>query len=88
MKLTFSLFFLLIMSSQLVMASKGIEGLIDRQCMSCHGNEVYTRSDRKVKNLVQLEKQLHRCNHVIGEKMDIDTVTQLTDYLNNKYYKF
>ena len=42
----------------------------------------------RLKTFLQLEKQLHRCNHVIGEKMNIDTVTQLMDYLNAKYYKF
>ena len=88
MKLIFSLFILLLITSQSALANKNIEGLIDRQCMSCHGNEVYASPNRKVKNLMQLEKQLHRCNHVIAEKMDIGTVTQLMDYLNNNYYKF
>lgn len=88
MKLTVSLFVLLLITSTQALANKGIERLIERQCMSCHGNEIYTSPKRKVKNLLQLEKQLHRCNHVIGEKMNIDTVTQLMDYLNNKYYKF
>ena len=88
MKLSVSLFVLLLISSSQALANKGIENLIDRQCMSCHGNEIYTSPNRKVKNLLQLEKQLHRCNHVIGEKMNIDTVTQLMDYLNAKYYKF
>ena len=66
MKLKFSLLLLLFISSQSVLANNDIERLINQQCSSCHGNEVYTRPDRKVKNLVQLEKQLQRCNHVIG----------------------
>jgi hypothetical protein len=70
------------------MANKSIEGLVNQQCTSCHGNEIYTSPNRKVKNLVQLEKQLHRCNHVIGNQMDMDTVTRLMNYLNKKYYKF
>ena len=88
MKLTISLTLLLLVSSSAAMANKGMERLINSQCMSCHGNEIYTSPNRKVKNLLQLEKQLHRCNHVIGQKMDIDTITELMDYLNAKYYKF
>ena len=69
-------------------AKADIETLMIEQCSSCHGNEVYTRPDRRVSNLMQLEKQLHRCNHVIAEKMDANTVTDLMDYLNKRYYKF
>lgn len=65
-----------------------VETLMVEQCSSCHGTEVYTRPDRRVTNLLELEKQLHRCNHVISEKMDINTVTEVMDYLNAKYYKF
>jgi len=88
MKLTLSLFVLLLIASTQAVASKAIEGLVNKQCTSCHGNEIYTSPNRKVKNLVQLEKQLQRCNHVIGNQMDMDTITQLTNYLNRKYYKF
>lgn len=79
---------LLILCSQLAHANQKIERLINQQCMSCHGNEIYSSPNRKVKNLAQLEKQLGRCNHVIGQKMDMDTITQLMNYLNRKYYKF
>jgi hypothetical protein len=69
-------------------AAADVETLLVEQCSSCHGNEVYTRQDRKVKNLHELEKQLYRCNHVIGDKMDNNTVTEVMDYLNRKFYKF
>lgn len=74
--------------SQTVSAKTDVETLLVEQCSSCHGDEVYTRSNRRVHNLLELEKQLHRCNHVIAEKMDIHTVTDVMDYLNQKYYKF
>ncbi len=88
MKKILSIILLLMMSSQLAVANDRMERLLNQQCMSCHGNEIYTSPNRKVKNPVQLEKQLQRCNHVIGGQMDMDTITQLMNYLDKKYYKF
>ena len=89
MKFIRLLCFLTIVSlAQTVSAKTDVETLLVEQCSSCHGNEVYTRPNRRVNNLLELEKQLHRCNHVIAEKMDIHTVTDVMDYLNKKYYKF
>ncbi len=88
MKKILPIIILLMLSSQLALANQKLEKLLSQQCMSCHSNEIYTSPNRKVKNLVQLEKQLQRCNHVIGQQMDMDTITQLMNYLNNKYYKF
>ena len=65
-----------------------VAGLLVDQCSSCHGEEVYTRKDRRVNNLFELEKQLHRCNHAVGSQWDINTVTAVMDYLNKRYYKF
>jgi hypothetical protein len=69
-------------------AAIDVPGLLVDQCSSCHGSEVYTRKDRRVHNLFELEKQLQRCNHAVGSKWDLNTVTAVMDYLNSKYYKF
>ena len=88
MKLPYLLLPTLVLLSQQLNAKADVETILIEQCSSCHGNEVYTRPNRRVKNLMDLEKQLHRCNHVIAEKMDNRTVTELMDYLNARYYKF
>ena len=88
MKLQYLIFIMPFLLSQNVSAKADVETLLVEQCSSCHGNEVYTRANRRVNNLMELEKQLHRCNHVISEKMDINTVTEVMDYLNQRYYKF
>ena len=88
MKLRYLVLTALIASSQNAAAKADVETILVEQCSSCHGSEVYTRPNRRVKNLMDLEKQLHRCNHVIAEKMDVQTVTDLMDYLNKRYYKF
>jgi len=69
-------------------AATNVETLLKNDCSSCHGDEMYTRPDRRVNNLMQLEKQLHRCNHAIGSQWDINTVTDVMNYLNKSYYKF
>ena len=88
MKLRYLVLFASVVLFQDAAAKTDVETLLVEQCSSCHGDEVYTRPNRRVKNLMDLEKQLHRCNHVISEKMDINTVTEVMDYLNNRYYKF
>ncbi len=69
-------------------AAVDVEALLVDKCVSCHGNEVYTRADRRVTNMFELEKQLHRCNHAVGSAWDLNTVTEVMDYLNKRYYKF
>mgnify|MGYP000921248875 CR=1 FL=1 len=65
-----------------------VEALLIDQCSSCHGTEVYTRANKRVNNLLQLEKQLYRCNQAINANWDHNTVTAVMDYLNARYYKF
>lgn len=88
MKLQYLIFIIPVVLSQNASAKADVETLLVEQCSSCHGNEVYTRPNRRVNNLMDLEKQLHRCNHVIAEKMDNNTVTEVMDFLNKRYYKF
>jgi hypothetical protein len=77
-----------LLSAGTAQAGIDVESLIKQKCTSCHGDELYTRADRKVTNLFELEKQLHRCNQVVGSNWDLDTVDAVMNYLNKKYYKF
>lgn len=88
MKISHLFLFASLATTQNVFAKVDVEELLIDQCSSCHGTEVYTRDNRRVNNLMELEKQLHRCNHVISEKMSTHTVTEVMDYLNKHYYKF
>ncbi len=58
------------------------------KCNQCHGTEVFTRSDRKVKNLAALEAQVRRCDSNLNTNWFDDEIIDVTAYLNQQYYKF
>jgi len=62
--------------------------LVDENCISCHGDEIYTRSDRKVDSLDALKKQVQRCEQALGLTWFDDQIGDATAHLNADYYKF
>ncbi|MDZ7753551.1 MAG: cytochrome c [Gammaproteobacteria bacterium] len=76
------------------MAADG-KALHDANCMSCHEsmmsgdpNDIYTRDNRRVTSLDGLEAQVRRCEHSLGLKWFDDEVAAVTDFLNDRFYKF
>ena len=67
---------------------KDVTDLYQFNCTSCHGAEVYTRTDRKVTSLASLESQVRRCEQSLGLKWFDEEITDMTAYLNTHYYKF
>ena len=61
---------------------------LDERCSSCHGTEVYTRPDHRVKNFAGLVAQVTRCNNNVGTDLTEDEIKSLATYLNDQYYKF
>lgn len=64
-------------------------------CISCHvnmtggdGSVLYTRSDRRVNSLAQLEAQVRRCESNLELKWFDDDIADVVEYLNQTYYKF
>ncbi len=62
--------------------------LVQRDCMSCHGDEVYSRSNRMVNSLDGLRHQIGRCHQATGKNWSPDQVEAVVQYLNRSYYKF
>ncbi len=62
--------------------------LHDSGCVSCHGSEVYTRKDRRIKSIEGLIGQVHNCNNNLARSYDDAQLNNLTKYLNETYYKF
>lgn len=58
------------------------------KCSSCHGSEVYTRPDRRVKDLQQLGAQVRRCDANVGSALFDEDMEAVIQYLNTTYYKF
>jgi mono/diheme cytochrome c family protein len=57
-------------------------------CTGCHGDEVYTRDDRKMKDLAQLGRQVRFCQNAVGATWFDDEVDDVIEYLNTTFYHF
>lgn len=68
-------------------AAKGKQ-LHDAGCVSCHGSEVYTRKDRRIKTVEGLIGQVNACNRNLSRSYSNAQLNDLTKYLNETYYKF
>ncbi|CAA6808110.1 MAG: Unknown protein [uncultured Sulfurovum sp.] len=57
-------------------------------CTKCHDSSVYTKEDRKIKNLDALNKRVEVCNTNTGAGLEEEELKDLTLFLNTQYYKF
>lgn len=62
--------------------------LLDKACVSCHGSEMYTRADRKIKTPAQLAGRISGCNANTGAGWFPEDEAHVAAYLNQQYYKF
>lgn len=63
--------------------------LHDDKCMACHGTDVYTREDRRVKTLEALSNQINFCMKGPAKAdWTISETNSVIEYVNNKFYKF
>ena len=62
--------------------------LVDKHCQECHQSEVYTRSDRLVKTLPGLYKQVRRCEQALDLTWFDEDIDNTSTYLNQEFYKF
>ncbi len=74
-------------------SSKG-EALHNSKCLACHGAQfkdpaqIYTRTNRRVKSVEGLMKQVMFCNKQTGAGLNDGEINDVIKYLNDKYYKF
>lgn len=64
------------------------KALVDSQCTSCHGSEVYTRDDRRVQSMEMLQAQINRCTMATRAGWDDEQKAAVVKYLNDQYYHF
>jgi len=88
MKLMFILFLTVLTGSAQAADIDNGEDLHFEYCTGCHGDEVYTREDRKMRDLVQLGKQVPFCQNAVGATWFDDEVDDVIEYLNQTYYHF
>jgi hypothetical protein len=64
------------------------KNLVEKDCTRCHGSEVYTRQERRVTSLPGLQKQVRRCEQMLGLTWFDEDIENTVTYLNQRYYKF
>jgi hypothetical protein len=69
-------------------AESDVQDLYDQHCVACHGTEVYTRDDRKVKSLPALARQVQRCETALGLRWFDEDISEMTGLLNDRFYHF
>ncbi|MEN8170102.1 MAG: cytochrome c [Pseudomonadota bacterium] len=69
--------------------------LHNEQCIACHasrfgnnGNDIYTRSTRRVHTLPGLQKQVNRCKNNLQIVWFDEDVADVTSHLNATFYHF
>jgi mono/diheme cytochrome c family protein len=64
------------------------KALVDRYCVGCHADEVYTRPDRKIRSPETLRLQVLRCNAMTKSGLTDEDIAAITEYLNKSFYRF
>ena len=64
------------------------KALHDANCTVCHGINVYTRADRKIKSAKSLALRVSACNANSGAGMTSQEELDVAAYLNQQFYKF
>lgn len=82
--------FLLVFGFSLNSSAEVKQGKIlhDKNCMKCHSTEVYTRKNRQISSLPELNARVMRCYKVAGANWTDKEIKSVVDYLNQAYYKF
>jgi hypothetical protein len=62
--------------------------LTDEHCYACHGNEIYTREDRRVTSRPGLTVQVQRCEQALSLTWFDDQIDSVAEYLNRSFYHF
>lgn len=64
------------------------KSFVNGKCLGCHGPEMFTRSQRRVNSLKELETQIRMCDANLGTTLFDDDIKAVVNYLNDEYYKF
>lgn len=77
-----------VMAEEVPNAANGQKLFNESRCLECHGVDLFTSKDRKVKNLTGLESMVRRCDANLSTNWFDDQILDVVEYLNKAYYKF
>ncbi len=64
------------------------KALVEKSCTACHTSTVYSRSDRRIKNLIGLQRQVSGCTRPAKVSWNKQDITDVVEYLNKEFYHF
>jgi len=62
--------------------------LHNENCVRCHGSELYTRSNRRIRTYAGLSIHVQRCATNLNKQWFEDEVADVADYLDAEFYFF
>lgn len=64
------------------------EELLLKRCYGCHGEDVYVREKRMVKDFPGLQKRVQFCAQQVNVNWFDDEIDDVVEFLNSEYYQF
>jgi len=70
--------------------AEGADGkaLVEKDCQGCHDNRIYTRPNRIIHSLEDLENRVRFCENQNGKHWSEAQIEAVVQYLNRAYYRF
>jgi hypothetical protein len=62
--------------------------LHEKECLACHGTDIYTRPNRLIHTKDALVKQVRLCQSRADLGWDGGTIRNVAEYLDTTYYRF
>jgi cytochrome c5 len=89
-KFTTGFIFITLIATAPVTALSSTNGkaIYNKSCTGCHGTDVFTRPDRRVKNMSKLKNRVKQCSYAVEAKWFDEEINAVADYLNKDFYKF
>jgi mono/diheme cytochrome c family protein len=84
----FAVFTALFTSQALAAEDGDAQALYEQNCISCHGSEVFTREDHKIRSLPALDAQVRSCEAAQGLGWSDDEISGVARLLNDRFYHF
>lgn len=60
----------------------------DANCWRCHGNYIYTRNNRRIRNYPRLKTQVQYCANQLDIAWWDEEIADVADYLEAEFYRF
>ncbi len=64
------------------------KALHDSKCTGCHGTQIYTRANRMIHNMGELQARVAFCNKASKAGFNTTEKADVLQYLNRDFYKF